>query len=411
MSDLKTSDLDYTLDARAIADHPAVPRDSAKLMVVHRRSGKVDHARVRDLPNWLRAGDHMVVNTTTVMRARFVGERAERSTAPARLTEGILLESRGHGEWLALVKHSKRFRPGERLVLEGHDGCRHGDELVLMAREEEGWLVRMESADGATPAVAVERSGWTPLPPYILRARFLRGAFADDNDDRTWYQTMFAHASSGVDGAGAGAGAGVGAAAAGADARPSVAAPTAGLHFTPELMARVAQLGVPTLHVNLQVGAGTFKSVEAETLSAHPMHREWCHVPGETLQAMRDLAAARARGEARLVVVGTTSVRTLESLPEPLPGGTASAGSGGAATDLPGGATPDGWSGDTRLLIQPGHEFRHVDALLTNFHLPRSTLLALVGAFVGLDRLKALYADAQAREYRFFSYGDAMLIV
>lgn len=383
MSDLKTSDLDYALDARAVADHPAVPRDSAKLMVVHRNSGEVEHAHVRDLPNWLRAGDHLVVNTTTVMRARFVGERAERPSAPARLTEGILLESRGDREWLALVKHSKRFRPGDRLVLEGHDGRRHGDELVLMHREEEGWLVRMESADGATPAVAVERSGWTPLPPYILRTRFLRGAFAEDDDDRTWYQTMFAHAAT--------------------DARPSVAAPTAGLHFTPELMARIAQMGVPTLNVNLQVGAGTFKSVETETLSSHPMHREWCHVPGETLQAIRDLAAARARGEARLVVVGTTSVRTLESLPNPLPGWTASAG--------PGGATTDGWSGDTRLLIQPGHEFRHVDALLTNFHLPRSTLLALVGAFVGLDRLKALYADAQAREYRFFSYGDAMLIV
>ncbi|MBL9141830.1 MAG: S-adenosylmethionine:tRNA ribosyltransferase-isomerase, partial [Phycisphaerae bacterium] len=168
-------------------------------------------------------------------------------------------------------------------------------------------------------------------------------------------------------------------------------------HFTPELLDRVAKQGVRTLPVALQVGAGTFKLVETETLGEHSMHREWCHVPCETLRALHALAAPRAAGAARLIVVGTTGVRTLESLPNPIP----------SVSEL--GA--EGWSTDTRLLIQPGFEFRFTDALLTNFHLPKSTLLSLVGAFVGLDRLKHLYAEAQTRGYRFFSYGDAMLIV
>lgn len=369
MSGLRAEDLDYPLDPTCVADRPAEPRDAARLMVVERRTGAVHHAHVRDLPQWISAGDQLVVNTTRVLRARFVGARREPSGAPGRPAEGLLLEPRAASEWLALVRHARRFHAGDFIDLTAHDGTRAGDAIELLEREDEGWRIRLHAAGGASPLEAIERSGWTPLPPYILKARHDRHHAVEDDDDRGWYQTVYA-----------------------VTGRASVAAPTAGLHFTRPLLDALAARGVGRLEVSLQVGAGTFKSVETDRLDDHPMHRERCHVPRATLAAL----AERERGAApgRLVVVGTTTVRTLESLPRPLPR-----------------AAPEGWSTETQLLIQPGYEFRFVDALLTNFHLPRSTLLALVGAFVGLDRLKALYAGAQERGYRFFSYGDAMLIV
>ncbi len=232
-----------------------------------------------------------------------------------------------------------------------------------------------EPADGgqwivdATPRAgfldALREIGRTPLPPYILRART---AEIDDADDRRWYETVYADAES----------------------RRSVAAPTAGLHFTPELLAALDAAGVGRTAVRLHVGPGTFKPITADSVEAHDLDAEHYEVPAATLAALRDHAA---RDAGRLVAVGTTSVRTLESLPDPLP-----------ASDAP-------LVGRTDLLISPPYRFRRVQAMLTNFHLPRSSLLALVAALVGLDRLLTLYREAVAREYRFYSYGDAMLIV
>ena len=215
-----------------------------------------------------------------------------------------------------------------------------------------------------------EAAGRPPLPPYVLKRRRHLGELEDDPRDTGWYQTAFATE---------------------AGTARSVAAPTAGLHLTPDILARVGRKGVPSLKVSLEVGAGTFKPVDVDDLDLHPMHAERCVVDPKTWRAIADIAEDRARAEARIVAVGTTCVRTLESMPDVAPIDEAAI-----------------WNTD--LLIQPGHQFQRVDALLTNFHLPRSTLLALVAAMLGLERLHAAYAEAIRSNYRFFSYGDAMFI-
>ena len=356
-ADLRREELDYPFDPARIAARPVEPRDSARLMVVERSTDRVHHACVRDLPSWLRAGDTLVVNRTRVRHARVHLRR----TSDDRPFEGLLAEPMSQGDWLLLAKGARRLHAGDRLEIVDGRGVAVA-ALTCQEKTREGWRVRVP--DGVDVQAALEQAGHTPLPPYILKAR---GAHAvPESFDRDHYQTVY-----------------------GDDRRMhSVAAPTAGLHFTPALLERLAAMGVGRASVTLEVGLGTFKPVEAATLSAHAMHRERCEVPAETLEVLR---RRRAGPRGRLVVVGTTTVRTLETLPEPLPTGT--------------------WSGESSLLIQPGHAFRHVDALMTNFHLPGSTLLALVGAFLGLDRLKSLYALAQREGYRFFSYGDCMLIV
>ena len=263
------------------------------------------------------------------------------------------------------------MKPGEGLRLVGPHPSSLTGTLRFISREGEGAIVEVEGGASADEVLAA--LGWTPLPPYILKARSRavgrQEAHPDgeeDDADRRRYQTVFA---------------------APTDA-PSVAAPTAGLHFTDELFGRLAVRGVERICVSLQVGAGTFKPVETPRLEDHPMHTERCVVSERSLA---DLRAAR-QTKRRIVAVGTTSVRTLESMPDPLPA-----------------QGPLVW--DTNILIAPGHRFRHVDALLTNFHLPRSTLLALVAALIGLDELKRVYAIATAERYRFYSYGDAMLII
>ncbi len=355
--DLRREDLDYPFDPRHIAARPAEPRDAARMMVVERAGDRVHHACVRDLPQWLRGGDTLVVNRTRVRHARL----ALRRTSDGRMLEGLLAEPMERREWLLLVKGGRRLHAGDLLEVVDGRGERAAT-LQCLEKTREGWRVRVPEDQDL--AAAIERAGQTPLPPYILRARgehALPEAF-----DRDRYQTVYAD-----------------------DRRMhSVAAPTAGLHFTPTLLEGLGNMGVGRTTVTLEVGMGTFKPVEAATLSAHAMHRERYEVPAETLGLLR---RRRAGQGGRLVVVGTTTVRSLESLPEPLPEGT--------------------WSAESSLLIQPGHGFRHVDALMTNFHLPGSTLLALVGAFAGLDRLKSLYALAQREGYRFFSYGDCMLIL
>lgn len=354
MQDLSVEELDYPFDERCIATAPAHPRDAARLMVVDRASGRVEHAQVRDLPRWLGPGDALVLNRTSVLRARLRTQE----------TEGLLLEPCPDGSWRMLLRRAKRYRAGDVLPLVAPAGLATGDAVELVARDAEAWRVRIVPGPlGGGADAAIERSGWTPLPPYILREREGRHETADDAADRLEYETVYADAA----------------------ARGSVAAPTAGLHFTEGLLAAVADRGARRAEVVLHVGAGTFRPVDAPMLSSHPMHAERVHVPAAT----RSLLAERPRP--RIVAVGTTSVRALEGMPADAP--------------------PGEWAGTTSILIAPGHRFRNVDAMLTNFHLPRSTLLALVGAFVGLPRLRELYALAQREGYRFYSFGDAMLLL
>jgi S-adenosylmethionine:tRNA ribosyltransferase-isomerase len=376
---MKTSELDYDFDPTLVATAPASPRDAARLMVVDRARGSIAHRTVRDLPAILCAGDHLLVNETSVLRARLSLHRAADGEIGAFHTEGLLLEPsaerRADGVadmWRLLVRHAKRFHAGERLSLHDAHGIDHGDQVELVRRDAEAWIGRFHAgAGGGDIAAILERSGLTPLPPYILKARKDRHEEVDDDADRAEYETVYARASE----------------------RGSVAAPTAGLHFTDGLLAELASRGIGRSAVTLHVGAGTFKPVEAEDLADHAMHREHYAVSADTITQLRALAPRRQSGNARIVAVGTTTVRALESLPA-------------NALDR-GGAI----AASTGILISPGFHFRFTDALLTNFHLPRSTLLALVGAFCGMELMREAYATAVRERYRFYSYGDAMLIV
>lgn len=362
---LTTDELDYHLPERLIATSPAQPRDAARMLVVHRSSDLIEHRHIRDLPAYLNPGDALVFNTTAVTPARLIGQRAD----TAGKVEGLFLSFHPDHTWQVMLKSNGKLRPGMRIILHDQVGRPSNYELHLLEREDETWRVRLNpySSDHAEVLSAVGR---TPLPPYILRARG-EHAIADALD-RAWYQTVYASAS--------------------VEDRRSIAAPTAGLHFTEDLLQALHQRGVQRLDVLLHVGAGTFKPVTAPTLAEHAMHSEAYEVPAETIEALSRIKRSRS---GRVIAVGTTTVRTLESLPRPLP------------------HVDPGQSlrSDTDLLIAPPYEFAYVDGMLTNFHLPRSTLLALVGAMVGLDRLKNIYAQAIAMQYRFYSYGDAMLIV
>ncbi|MSR42122.1 MAG: tRNA preQ1(34) S-adenosylmethionine ribosyltransferase-isomerase QueA [Phycisphaerales bacterium] len=358
---MRTEELDYDFDPALIATTPASPRDAARLMVVDRRARTIAHHFVRDLPQFLDANDTLFVNTTSVLRARLSLVRDASAEFPRIETEGLLLEPRADGTWRALIRQSKRLHTGERLLLQSSSGANTRDAIELIERDDEAWIVRLHS-DVSTEQM-LERSGLTPLPPYILKARRNSAISVAESEDRAEYETVYADPMQ----------------------RHSVAAPTAGLHFTPELLQALTAKGVRREEVVLHVGAGTFKPIESTTLDAHPMHQEQFEIPAATI-------AALAR-PSRRIAVGTTSVRALESLPA---GWTATQGD---------------YRGDTRLLIQPGFAFRHTDAMLTNFHLPRSTLLALVGAFTGMELMREAYATAVRERYRFYSYGDAMLVV
>lgn len=337
---------DYTLPDHLIAQHPAARRDESRLLVVRRGTGELEHRTFRDLPHLLAAGDLLALNDTRVIPARVIGRRE----ATGGKWEGLFVRQSADGLWELLAQTRGYAQPGEsfalepgplRLTLRGRTADRH-------------WL--MEPDRPGTPAELLARCGHVPLPPYIRKGR------ADDAD-RGRYQTVFAAA----DG--------------------SVAAPTAGLHFTPELLARLAGMGVTDTRVTLHVGLGTFAPVTAADPTAHAIHAEWCEVTG---RAAADVAVCKARG-GRVVAVGTTAARTLET-----------AARGGVVSPF---------RGDTDLFIHAPFTFRAVDAMLTNFHLPRTTLLLLVGAFAGDELLRRAYAEAVAREYRFFSYGDAMLVL
>lgn len=399
---LRTDDLDYPLPEELIATHPAEPRDAARLMVVSRSDpSRIEHRAVRDLAEVLRppsaAGsmpaDLMVVNSSRVLPARFKGVRADTGGH----AEGLYVEpapdthpeARSGPLWIVLLK-MRRMKPGVLVMLHDRAGRDSGIALRLIERasDDGAWIVLVESkahalVPGLTADDLLEWIGLTPVPPYILAARRRLQEDMSDDADRAAYQTVYA-------------------AAAQRPGHGSVAAPTAGLHFTPALLDRLRDAGVERAEVTLDVGLGTFKPIESEVVENHPMHTEWCSVPPETAHR---ISATRAAG-GRVLAIGTTCARTLESFD-----------SVEQMLALK--------SRQTDLLITPGYRFRHVDAMLTNFHLPRGTLLAMVGAFLqkpddppsasgthpGVERLKSLYALAIEMKYRFYSFGDAMLIL
>jgi S-adenosylmethionine:tRNA ribosyltransferase-isomerase len=342
---VQTDAFDFDLPDALIAQHPVEPRDASRLLVVHRASGTWEHRVFRQLPDLLTSGDLLVRNNTRVIPARLVGRRA--STGGA--WEGLFLRAHPEGTWEILSKTRGRPGPGEHVVVGS------GLRLELLRKDDAGrWTVRPDSHEPAS--ALLDRHGVVPLPPYIRKG-------VEGQGDRSRYQTVFAA----VDG--------------------SVAAPTAGLHFNDDIFRRLDARGIGRVDLTLHVGLGTFRPIEADRIEDHSLHAEWASLSIEAAERIN-----RARAErGRIVAVGTTSARTLET----------------AAKD--GLIAP--FDGETSLYIRPGHSFRAVDALLTNFHLPRSSLLVLVAALAGYDLMRAAYAEAIREGYRFYSYGDAMLVI
>ena len=343
---IRLEDLDYALPPGYIAQHPCEPRDAARLLVYRRGAGDIQHSRVTRLSEFLQPGDLLVANDTRVMPARLIGKR-EHSGGKV---EALVLRPHEHGWWEALVRPSQRLKPGGRIVLESADG-KNRDVVEVGERLPHGKrLVRFH----ADPTAVIERHGALPLPPYI------REPLADP--DR--YQTTYARV------------------------RGSAAAPTAGLHFTPRLIQEIEAFGARFAFITLHVGLDTFQPIREADPLQHAIHREYVEVPPETARLIQETKA----GGKRVIAVGTTSVRALES-----------------AAGAPGFVRP--YTGETSLYIYPGYTFRVVDGIMTNFHLPRSTLLLLVAAFVGLDELKRIYRIAIDEKYRFYSFGDASLLL
>jgi S-adenosylmethionine:tRNA ribosyltransferase-isomerase len=338
------ADFDFALPRELIADRPMQPRQAARLLVLPQAGGLSDR-HIADLPELVRPGDLLVVNDTKVIPARLVGMRGM-----ARI-EITLAHDLGGGAWQAYAKGARRLHPGDRIDFAADFAAE------VAGKNAEGAVTLRFDSEGPAFHAALLRYGAMPLPPYIKRPQ------GGDPKDRSDYQTMFARSEG------------------------AVAAPTAGLHFTPPLAARIAERGAEWVTVTLHVGSGTFLPVKVEDPRAHPMHAERGWVSADTASRIN---RARARG-GRIIAIGTTSLRLLES----------AADEDGAVGEF---------CGETRLLILPGYRFRAIDLLLTNFHLPRSTLLMLVAALAGLDRIKAAYAHAALSGYRFFSYGDACLI-
>jgi S-adenosylmethionine:tRNA ribosyltransferase-isomerase len=341
---MQLAEFDFDLPRELIADRPAEPRNSARLLVLP-AEGAVADRHIADLPQLLRPGDLLIFNDTKVIPARLVGRRG---LATVEIT---LARDLGGGAWHAYAKGARRLRPRDRIDFAADLAAE------IVKKSPEGEVTLRFDREGAAFRDALANYGAMPLPPYIKRPR------GGDARDRADYQTIFARAEG------------------------AVAAPTAGLHFTPALLDALAARGIEWVTVTLHVGPGTFLPVKVEDPREHRMHAEWGVVGAE---AARRINAARARG-GRIVAVGTTSLRLLES----------AAAENGEIREF---------AGETRLFILPGYRFRAIDLLITNFHLPRSTLLMLVATLAGLGRIKSAYAHAVAERYRFFSYGDACLI-
>lgn len=391
----------FELPHDLIASRPTASREDARLLVVNRSEGSITHSGIRQLPDWLQRNDVLVFNNTRVIPARLFGIRSQTGGR----WEGLYLDETPDGFWRILCETRGRLQPNERITVypayavsrrrtaakspskiePGHHTgnanaafSNESFELTLVARESDGvWIAA--SPAGMSTLERLETFGSLPLPPYMGRK------LADESDQER-YQTSFASEPG------------------------AIAAPTAGLHFTPELMHRCQEKGINRAEITLHVGIGTFRPVTSDRLSEHQMHQEWCRLPQETCDAM---AAARVQA-GRVVAVGTTSVRTLESaaarmsdpadVPAPIHGSADSMSVPNPKPMLP-------WEGHTRMFIRPGHSFRAVDALLTNFHLPGSTLIVLVAAFAGFELTMEAYRQAISERYRFYSYGDAMLIL
>jgi S-adenosylmethionine:tRNA ribosyltransferase-isomerase len=350
--------LDYDLPAELVAQEPLRNRADARLLVVDRRRGGIEHRHVRDLPELLSPGDRLVLNDTKVLPAQLRGVRLETGGR----WQGLFLEDLPDGDWLLVCKTRGRLREPEPVMLNDREG-RPAAKLWLVERLDDGvWRARLDEPTDL--GRLLDRIGLVPLPPYIRG-----GQMVDADVER--YQTVYAK-------------------------RPgAVAAPTAGLHFTPELLRQLAARGVGLSAVTLHVGMGTFKPLAGEDLDAHPMHAERAEL---SEKAAREINEARDAG-GRVVAVGTTVVRVLETAAGGLP-----------ETPAAKSRRLEAWSGETRLFVRPPYEFRAVDALMTNFHFPRTTLLLLVQAFGGPELIREAYETAVREQYRFYSYGDAMLI-
>lgn len=348
---MKLSDFDFDLPEGLIATRPAVPRTAARLLVV--QPFAMTDAHVSDLGQYFRKGDRLVLNNTKVIPARLSGHRTRRSEAGETTAkiEVTLLSPRADGTWSALIKPLKKLKIGEVVQFDA-------DFSAELRAKEDGQAVLGFNCAGDDFDAALARVGAMPLPPYIAAKR------PADARDKTDYQTVFARHLG------------------------AVAAPTASLHFEAGLLAELSALGVAFTYVTLHVGAGTFLPVKVDDITDHKMHSEWGEV---SAVAAAEIAATKAQG-GRVIPVGTTALRLIE---------TAARQSGKIAP----------WTGDTDIFITPGFEFRVTDALMTNFHLPKSTLMMLVSALIGQERIRQVYAHAIAQEYRFFSYGDASLLI
>ncbi len=345
------SELDFYLPPELIAQTPAEPRDHSRLMVVRRESDKLAHHHFYELPDLLRADDLLVFNDTRVIRARL---RGHKPTGGA--VEALLLREVGKNLWETLLKPSARLKVGAQIEFASPDGalkCRAKPEM----RTASGWLLRFEIEDDIR--TLLPQLGEVPLPPYIHQAP----------RDEAQYQTIYARTETGE------------------NPLDSSAAPTAGLHFTPRVLEALQERGIQFAFVTLGIGLGTFRPIQSETVEAHEMHSEEFEISQQTAQM---IAEQRARG-GRVIAVGTTAARVLESV-----------------GDENRGVQPQ--NGATQIFITPGYQFKVVDALLTNFHLPRSTLLSMVSALAGLEKIRYAYSIAVAEQYRFFSFGDAMFI-
>ena len=337
---MRTADFDYELPPELIAQHPPAERDAARMLVLDPTG--LTHRAVRELPEYLDAGDVLVLNDSRVLPARLIGRRRDGGEAEVLLLRPL---PEGPHRWEALIRPARRLEAGSRVHFED-------SALAISVEGRDGETATVQLNGVADPLAEVRRIGQMPTPPYIKER--LR--------DRERYQTVYARAEG------------------------SAAAPTAGLHFTPELLSALRNRGVAIAFVTLHIGLDTFQPVRVEDPAEHRIHREWYRIDEDSARAINE---ARRLGK-RVVAVGTTSVRVLES----------------AAID-DGVAAGEGWTG---LFILPGYRFRVVDAMLTNFHLPKSTLLMLVSAFAGRERILAAYAQAIQRRYRFYSFGDCMLI-
>lgn len=347
---MRIAEFDYELPEASIAQHPVVPRDASRLLVLHRASGEIEHRCFRELPNFLRKGDLLVLNDTRVIPARLLGHKVSGGSA-----ELLLLKTTGTDIWEALARPGRRLQPGARMVF----GDRELRAEIVEVTPGGGRIVRLfpgVHAGGRSMHDLLEALGELPLPPYITAG--------PPPAERGGYQTIYAR----VEG--------------------SSAAPTAGLHFTEAVFADLAARGVRQTFVTLHIGLGTFRPVQVEDVEEHEIHEEYYSVSAETAELINE---TRARG-GRIVAIGTTSTRTLES-----------------AADERGVVHPH--TGPTRLYIIPGYHFKVVDVQLTNFHMPRSTLLLLISAFAGREHVLHAYREAVRAGYRFLSFGDAMLII